>query len=65
MLTYQSFRPSDLSPHLRNLLIILIVVKSIDSSTSAHIRVTHPAVLDEFRVFPSTSAPNLNVDGSS
>ena len=24
---------------------------------------THPTVIDEFRVFPSSSVPNLNVDG--
>ena len=40
MLTYQSFRPSDLFPDLRDLLIVLIVVKRIDSSMSVQVRVS-------------------------
>ena len=62
--TYQSFRPRDLFPHLKDLLILLIVVKSLDTSMSAHIRincfevrqwsvwVTRPHVLHELSIHP-------------
>ena len=61
--TYQSFRPRDLFPHLKDLLIVLIV-KSLDTSMSAHIRisylefrqlsvrVTRPHVLHELAIHP-------------
>jgi hypothetical protein len=37
--TYQSFRPRDPFPHLKDLLIVLIV-KSLDTSMSAYIRIS-------------------------
>ncbi len=39
--SYQSFRPTYLFPHLKDLVIVLIVVKSLaETSTSAHIRIS-------------------------
>ena len=32
LLSYQSFRPRDLFPHLKDLVILLIVVKSLETS---------------------------------
>ena len=63
--SYQSSRPSDLFPHLKDLLIVLMVVKIIDSSMNTHIRisvlefrqrcgwVTHPHVLQKLPVHPN------------
>ncbi len=62
--TYQSFRPRDLFPHLKDLLIVLIIVKSLDTSMSVHIRiscsevrqwsvrVTRPHVLHKLAIHP-------------
>ncbi len=61
--TYQSFRPRDLFPHLKDLLIVLIV-KSLDTSMRAYIhiscsevrqwsvRVTRPHVLHKLVIHP-------------
>ena len=35
-----SFRPRDLFPHLKDLVIVLIVVKSLETSTSVRIRIS-------------------------
>ena len=65
--TYQSFRPRDLFPHLKDLLIVLIV-KSLDTSMSAYIRisssevgqwsvrVTRPHVLHKLAIHPEICA---------
>jgi hypothetical protein len=37
--SYQSFRPTDLFPYFKDLVIVLMVVKSLETSTSAHIRI--------------------------
>jgi hypothetical protein len=37
--SYQSFRPRDFFSHLKDLVIVLIVVKRLETSTSAHIRI--------------------------
>ena len=62
--SYQDFRPTDVFPHLKDLLIVVIVVKSLDTSMSAHIRincfevrqwsvwVTRPHVLHELVIHP-------------
>jgi hypothetical protein len=38
--SYQSFRPRDLFSHLKDLVIVLIVVKSLETSTSVSIRIS-------------------------
>jgi uncharacterized protein (DUF952 family) len=38
--SYQSFRPTDLFPHLKDLVIVLMVVKNLETSTSDHVRIS-------------------------
>jgi uncharacterized protein (DUF952 family) len=37
--SYEAFRPTDLFPHLKDLLIVFIVLKSLDTSMREHIRI--------------------------
>ncbi len=39
--SYKSFRPKDLFPHLKDLLIVLIVLKSLDTSMNVYIRIIY------------------------
>ena len=38
--SYKAFRPTDLFPNLKDLLIVLIVLKSLDTSMRVHIRIS-------------------------